>query len=508
MINSKWARPALALGLGLLVATPYLLPFRGVPLLESALLLLFAGFIMRWSLDPKRPMGWLYLAMFIGAATAFFWMPGTIKVKGDLSWPTAAFAGLLFSAYEAFGIWLTWVFTRRVHAFTRSALASFFAAGLATLSWEFLAFHVYEWSWSAPLSGLPFLSRSGAFLGAYGISATLWAFSAYGMARRMEGKSWLISLRAPALYIALLAGLSGAWYALPREAPRTLDVVMIQPNFESGRRWRGMEQEMWRQSDAALLEAALPKPERATLLVWPESSVLGVNHLLAEPRLSEEARRRGIALLFGTEGGTGEYLTLNLVRGESAGQPSFIQAKIFPMPFGERMPGPARMRHWMDRTFGFISAEPGELSSQSSFSFPTPQGALRVHSLICSEATMPLRARDGLAMAGGDLLANLTNDGWFEHTPATNLHAAETRLRAVELGIPMLRCTLTGKSGLMRENGECVLWGEPITQAAYAFSLAWNPVRTPARSPWLFRGLLAMFAAGTLFTGFRKAVPS
>ena len=452
MKNSKWVRLAEAVGLGLLVATAYLVPFRGVALLESGLLITFAVLIMRWSLDPERHMGWLYLAMFIGAATAFFWMPGTIKVKGDLSWPTAAFAGLLFSAYESFGIWLTWVFTRRVHAFTRSALAAAFAAGLATLSWEFLAFHVYEWSWSAPLSGLPFLSRSGAFLGAYGISATLWAFAAYGMARRVEGKSWMVSLRAEVLYIALLAGLSAAWYALPREAPRMLDVVMIQPNFESGQRWPGMEQEMWRLSDQALREAGLPKPERATLLIWPESSVLGVNNLKADPRLSEEVRRRGIALLFGTEGGTGQYLTLNLVRGEAAGHPSFIQAKIFPMPFGERMPGPPGMRHWMDRTFGFISAEPGELSSRSSFSFPTPQGELRVHPLICSEATMPLRARDGLAMAGGQLLANLTNDGWFEHTPATNLHAAETRLRAVELGVPMVRCTLTGNSGVMRES--------------------------------------------------------
>lgn len=118
---------------------------------------------------------------------------------------------------------------------------------------------------------------------------------------------------------------------------------------------------------------------------------------------------------------------------------------------------------------------------------------------------MPLRSRDGVAKAGGELLANLTNDGWFEHSPATNLHASEIRLRAVELGIPMLRCTLTGRSGLARENGESVLWGEPMTQAAYVFTLAWNPVHTPARSPWLFRGLVAFFLAGTLLFGIHKA---
>ena len=500
MKKSKLMLLAESIGLGLLVAVAYMLPFRGVGLLESGLLVVFAVLIMRRSLDPAQRMGWLYLAMFIGVATAFYWMPGTIKVKGNLNWPTAGFAGLLFFAYESFGIWLTWLFARRAYLRTRSAWATAFAAGFATLAWEFFAFHVYEWSWSAPMSGLPFLSRSGAFLGAYGISATLWAFSAYGMARREAGASWLLSLRAPVLYIALLAGLSAAWYALPREASRLIDVVMVQPNFEAGARWTGMEEEMWRLSDGALREGRLPKPERTTLLIWPESSVLGRDDRWPNARLQMEAQRRGIAWLFGTEGGL-----LNLVRGEAPAKPSFIQAKIYPMPFGERMPGPPSMRHWLDRALGFYSQEPGGLSSQSSFAFPTPQGELKVHSLICSEATMPLRCRDGVAMAGGQLLANLTNDGWFEHSPATNLHASEIRLRAVELGIPMLRCTLTGKSGFCRENGEAELWGVPMTQGTYIFSLAWSPVRTPARSPWLFRGLVAFFLAGTLLLGIRKA---
>ena len=500
MNTTKLMRLGESIGLGLLVATAYLLPFRGVGLLESSLLVLFSVLIMRRSLDPAQRMSWLYLAMFIGVATAFYWMPGTIKAKGNLNWATAGFAGLLFFAYESFGIWLTWLFARRAYLRTRSAWATAFAAGFATLAWEFFAFHVYEWSWSAPLSGLPYLSRSGAFLGAYGISATLWAFTAYGMARRQAGAPWLVSLRAPVLFVALLAGLSAAWYGLPREAPRSLDVVMIQPNFEAGSRWPGMEAEMWRLSDGALREGQLPKPERATLLIWPESSVLGRDDRWPGARLPMEAQNRGIAWLFGTEGGL-----LNLVRGEAPGKPSFIQAKIYPMPFGERMPGPPSVRQWLDRTLGFYSQEPGELSSRSSFAFTTPQGELKVHSLICSEATMPLRCRDGVAMAGGQLLANLTNDGWFEHTPATNLHASEIRLRAVELGIPMVRCTLTGKSGVCRENGESQLWGTPMTQSTYAFTLAWNPVRTPARSPWLFRSLVAFFLAGTLILGIRKA---
>ena len=111
--------------------------------------------------------------------------------------------------------------------------------------------------------------------------------------------------------------------------------------------------------------------------------------------------------------------------------------------------------------------------------------------------------RDGLAAAGGDLLTNHTNDGWFERTIATDLHAAQIRLRAVETGLPLVRATLSGKSGLFREDGSWVLWGEPLTEGAYAFPLRWRPVRTPARAPWLASALLGVLGVATLLVAWR-----
>jgi len=164
------------------------------------------------------------------------------------------------------------------------------------------------------------------------------------------------------------------------------------------------------------------------------------------------------------------------------------------MPFGERMPGPPWLRHWLDRQLGFVSQQAGVLTADSSFQFPTPQGPLRVHPLICSEALESERVQDGLALAGGDLLTNHTNDGWFEQSPATDLHAAQIRLRAVETGLPLLRATLTGRSGVFREDGSWELWGRPMTEAAYAVQLRWRPIATPARSPWVLRWIMAALA--------------
>jgi len=340
---------------------------------------------------------------------------------------------------------------------------------------------------------VPTLARSAAFLGSHGLAALLWACGAYSGAALAAGHSPRRILVGPLVLMHVLVTGALLWRVLPRGPERRLDVVMIQPNFEAGLRRPGMEQEMWARSDAELRALGWPRPEAATLLLWPESSVLGRDDRGPNPRMSLEAQRRGIAWLFGTEGGN-----FNLLRGEAAGQPSFIQAKVEPMPFGERMPGPPWLRRWLDRSLGFFSQEAGALGPASSFHMPTPQGPLVIHPLICSEALLSERVQDGLRLGGGDLLTNHTNDGWFETGPATDLHAAQIRLRAVETGLPLLRATLTGKSGLFREDGSWELWGRPMSEAAYAVQLRWRPIATPARNPWVLRLAMAALALALL----------
>jgi apolipoprotein N-acyltransferase len=478
-------------GLALVMALGFRFPAdSGRGWLEAAAALLFPTLLCAFLFRGRKP-GWAFLALFLGLVLIFYWVPGTIAIKAPLPYPLALLAGLLFYSYEAAGFLLValcgrWAW-RRARGSRGAAAAAVIA--LALLAWEILGFHIYAWSWGAPLGGLPWLARAAAFLDTHALAALLWACGAWTGANLAEGRRPRRILAGPALLALLLLGLGGLWYRLPRGPQRMLDVVMIQPDFPAGERRPGMEQDMWRRSDAELKLLGWPRAEAATLLLWPESSVLGRDDLLPNPRLAQEAQRRGIAWLFGTEGGD-----FNLLRGEAAGQPSFLQAKVEPMPFGERMPDPPALRRWLDRTLGFVSQEPGVLSPASSFQFPTPQGPLRVHPVICSEALLSSRVRDGLALAGGELLTNHTNDGWFERSPATDLHAAQIRLRAVEAGLPLLRATLTGKSGVFREDGSWVLWGQPMTEAAYAVQLRWRPVLTPARSPWPLRALAALLA--------------
>jgi len=495
-------RTAEALVLGAFFMLAFRFPAAsGWGFLEAAMAFIFPALLFD-AVFKERKAGWVFISFFAGFAMLFYWVPATLEAKGPMSQVMALTASLLLAAWESLGF-LGAVLLARA-AYRRSGpWAGALAAAFGIAAWEVLAFHVYPWNWGAALGGLPWLGRSAAFVGAHGLSAWCWGCGALFAGRLTSAEPMKRILKVPALWLAMPVVLSLGWFLLPRGTERRLDVVMVQPNYDPGVRASGMEEDMWRRTDAVLAKENLPHPGAATLVVWPESSVLGRDDSRPSLRLQTEALNRRVAWLYGTDGGG-----FNLLRGEVDGRSAFLQGKTELLAFGEEMPGPAPVRAWLEKTFGFKSWDVGQLTHRSSFSMPTPQGELRIHPLICSEALISLRLARGLNLAGGDLITNHTNDGWFEKSSATDLHAAQIRLRAVEAGVPVLRVTLTGKSGIFHENGTWELWGEPRTEAAYAFSLAWRPRRTPARSPWVIWGLLLGLGSAMVVLVKKKQIVS
>jgi len=492
---------ALAVSFGILGCR---FPFAGLGWMEALFASLVVYLWFRESFAGRR-LGWTYLSIVLVFLAMFSWVVSTIQTKGGLSYPFALFATSLFYAYEALGFLAAVAAARWAHRRTGRPWGPGFAAALVAVLWELFAFHVYQYGWGPTLAGIPWMARSAAFLTTYGLTALMWGCAAAAASIRASGGSWRRTLVPPALGLGLMGVLSLAWSLLPRSAERVLDVVMIQPNFISGLRRPGMEREMWGRSDR-VLQGRFPRPGTATLLLWPESAVLSVNQYGPDPRLPEEARKRGLAWLFGTEGGEPGWRNLlyNLVRGEDAGSPSFVQPKTILMPFGEQLPGPPWMRQWLEERLGLISSVPGQLSVRSGFRMATPQGPLVVHPLICSEALIATRVQEGVALTGAELLTNHTNDGWFDRSVATDLHGVQIRLRSVEMGLPMLRSTLTGKSGVFREDGTWALWGGPMSEAEHAFTLRWRPIKTPARNAWTRHGMLMILALGTMLSLLRR----
>ena len=204
--------------------------------LEAAAALLFPALLCASLFRGRRP-GWTYLALALGLVLIFYWMPGTIAAKAPMPYALALVAGALFYGYEALGFLLValgarWAWSRSRPG--RRAWAAAGAAGLAMIIWESLAFHVYAWSWGAPLGGLPWLARAAAFLDTHGLAALYWACGAWTGAALAEGRRPRRILAGPAALLLVLLALGGLWRLLPRGPAHRLDVVMIQPDFPAG----------------------------------------------------------------------------------------------------------------------------------------------------------------------------------------------------------------------------------------------------------------------------------
>jgi apolipoprotein N-acyltransferase len=71
--------------------------------------------------------------------------------------------------------------------------------------------------------------------------------------------------------------------------------------------------------------------------------------------------------------------------------------------------------------------------------------------LVCYEAIFPNDLVERANRPG--FLINVTNDGWFGRSTGPHQHLAQTRLRAIEQGLPVLRAANTGISAVIDPYG-------------------------------------------------------
>ena len=71
---------------------------------------------------------------------------------------------------------------------------------------------------------------------------------------------------------------------------------------------------------------------------------------------------------------------------------------------------------------------------------------------ICFEDSVP-RLKRKFVRPGPQVILNVTNDGWFDESPAAAQHFANARFRAIELRRPMLRSANTGISAAIDTRG-------------------------------------------------------
>jgi apolipoprotein N-acyltransferase len=116
--------------------------------------------------------------------------------------------------------------------------------------------------------------------------------------------------------------------------------------------------------------------------------------------------------------------------------------------FGEFIPF-ARWLPFLESWTGMGSFTPGKEPTP----FRVPDLHFKTAVLICFEDVFPHEVRDHVE-PDTDFLLNLTNNGWFGESAAQWQHAANAVFRAVENGLPLVRCANNGLSCWVDARGQ------------------------------------------------------
>ncbi|MEW6158322.1 MAG: apolipoprotein N-acyltransferase, partial [Verrucomicrobiota bacterium] len=396
--------------------------------------------------------GWLalsaYLSFFSGIWVWFLWWIYP-KAGRDSSRAPVSGAGALFDDFLA---------TMPAQRLVWALMAAATWVGLEIIQGRFLTGFPWNFLGASQYEMLP-LIQMASVTGVYGISflvawfsVTLTSALIFLMRRPGARRAFLGELLPPVVVLMLVLLYGFHLIFQPQRIARTLKVALVQPSIPQTLIWDTNQNAVRFEQLMQLSEAALAtKPD---LLIWPEAAVptllrydfssdyanyraitnmlsrhnawmiLGADDL--EPRLEtpepNDADFFNSAFLLSPEGKfKGHYRKQRLVI------------------FGEYVP----LSHYLPFLQYLTPIEGGFTSGKEPVDFEIPSPKVKTSVLICFEDTFPHLTRQHVD-SDTDFLVNLTNNGWFGESAAQWQHAANAVFRAVENGLPLVRCANNG----------------------------------------------------------------
>jgi apolipoprotein N-acyltransferase len=389
---------------------------------------------------------WIGFAFLVDAATYLWMMPFML---GALAGGMAIYWGLAAIVAKRLGK-------------GGLPLAVLFAASIAAA--EFLRGHLFTgFPWAAPglaSDGMGGLAQVAAYVGMPGLTLLimLWAGLPYAMLRSARASVRITS----ALLILMLpvAWAAGTWRLAGANDEMVPDVSfrIVQPNIGQEQKWR---EDNARQIFDTLKHLSIaPTAARplgiaeVTHVLWPESAVpfLIDESEAAKAELKPMLGGRTILITGSIRRGMDEqsisriYNSIITFNGDA--EPVMRYDKWRLVPGGEFLPF-----EWLLEPLGFrkVVTVPGSFAAGEGPVTLSVPGAPPAGMLVCYEAIFPNDLVERANRPG--FLINVTNDGWFGRSTGPHQHLAQTRLRAIEQGLPILRAANTGISAVIDPYG-------------------------------------------------------
>lgn len=398
-------------------------------------------------------IGWA--AGFGHFITLFHWMGYPFLVDAEqFAWlmplPVLIFPAFL-AIFWAAALWAArrlWPGGMIAGALLVAALLSL--AGIA----RSFAFTGYPWG----LPGYIWLDlppmQAAAWVGPFGMTLATLILTALPLLA-LAGRRWGVL----ALSLVAAAGIWAAGDARLTQpttyAPDAPVLRLVQPNAPQHLKFApGYREKFYERLLALAAAPSDPAIGAPDLVIWPETAV----YFLLDENPDQIARiaraAHGATVALGTmrrEKSSPRdrwYNSLAVVLPD--GTLGAIYDKHHLVPFGEYMPFWPVMRHLGLPQF---TAGPGFSAGPGPRTLSLP-GLPSFSPLICYEAIFPWEV-----VAPGprpDWLLQITNDAWFGPWAGPHQHYAQTRIRAIEQGLPMVRAANTGISAIIDAHGRVV----------------------------------------------------
>jgi apolipoprotein N-acyltransferase len=305
------------------------------------------------------------------------------------------------------------------------------------------------------------LIQIASVTGVYGVSfLVVWASLSLFSAGRMifeKTRSRFAWQREIILPLFVVAGLF-AWgefrMLAPMEPAPALSITMVQPSIPQNLIWdQTVNSNRFQQLLAASNDALT---NGASLLLWPESAVpdLDTTTYIAITNL---VRARHVWLIFNADDVLAKtnatpndlydvYNAAFLFDPDGNFDSVYHKQKL--VIFGEYIP----LVKYLPFIKWFTPITGGFEAGNEPIQFEMPGLQARASPLICFEDSFPQLARRATT-DDTDFLVNLTNDGWFGNSAEQWQHMASALFRAVENGVPLVRCCNNGVSCSIDANG-------------------------------------------------------
>lgn len=346
----------------------------------------------------------------------------------------------------------------------------FWADGVSRIAILSVAFALTEWLRTFLFTGFPWnpvgfaaapapvLMQSASVIGVFGLNAIavfVFAMPATIVSARFVRTGAVLAFLVAAAHV----GFGYYRFDLPvkSDGPE-LSVRIVQPSVAQSGKWDKAERDRIFKTLIGLSSGNAKDGKKPQLIVWPETAVpfiltktpsalLAIDDLLSPGQmlLTGAVRAEGDA----AEDGQARYYN-SIVAINDKGEIAGASDKIHLVPFGEYLP----FSEFLSR-FGLkrLVQGPGAFSAGTARNVIDLPGSLKAIPYICYEMIFPqtLPSVDGRV-----LIVNVTNDAWYGRTPGPYQHLRHVQLRAVELGLPVVRAANNGISAVIGSKGKIV----------------------------------------------------